>query len=1041
MIQEIKSYALVALVFAIVIGLFTLTFHLEGNITGFAVFNTSNQTEFEQGVFNRTFFNTTGNGFVMLNLTEGFTSGNYTSKVFDAGGLTNWTNISWVSNAIGELPSNRRNEITSKDWGDNGINMSGNVLLYHFNNASFLGEDNVRANDSSGQGNNGTVNGSARPNSTDYKLGTGSFTFTGAGDEFIHLGTIDLPGGIDGDSSFMRGYSAGTLSAWVNNVVNDGTWDMYITKPNQIEFGRSNSNQFFLALNDNFFYTGKTAPLGWHHVVGTFNGSNRTIYVDGVAENTSNWTVSLDVGFSLIGLGGRGGAHATTGNLDEVAIWNRSLSAAEIQNLYLRGATKLNISVRSCDDAVCSGESFTAVNSTSPQNISVSTNRYFQYMFNFTTENVNYTPELYNVTMETTDSFAPLISNENITDNNLTSGETGLINATVTDAEVDTVLVTINNTDGTLTNTTLSNIAGTNFYNDSVEVGKAGTWYLKVFANDTEGNLNNSRNFLSFTVSKPAATPQNEVFPDQSLSLDLVSVVAELNATDVLRGVNTTLNVENNFSFFEHTNQTQEMNNFTAGQVKNVTWFVSVPKLSGNYTFNISYYDMYGNNWNSSNFNITVNESDASTTTATFIDLINYVEVEGGDNYLAELTVLNEEGNAVPSDGTPVITLIDPLGDVNFGPSTSGVSNISIGRYNFTRAFASSSTGGQWIIVSNITRGGTTFIEREYFKVTSGPFDVRDINVLDNTVNDLAISVILENQGGATKDIYVEWNLTRVDNGELLDSGADTVAVDGSSTKTHSVNPTTSFVGQVKITFLGHFGTDFTEKAGANKLFVTEAPSGKKGIEGDDGGAGEVPRTLIPKEIPLPKIPIPESLGELSALIEEIRARIVVIKEHLAQSPLDMSEEMRRVSVIEVQLNEIEVLAIEKQFDPALRKLSVLTTALSLLEADLALKGLSLPAPPWAEKPAKAWVIPDIKGLLPPIWLVNIGLVIVIALGLLFWRTQELRAQLNTTKRELRRKGDAAYSIRELKRKAKSLDANKKKVNAELKRLQKILKK
>ena len=47
------------------------------------------------------------------------------------------------------------------------------------------------------------------------------------------------------------------------------------------------------------------------------------------------------------------------GLIDEVAVWNRSLSADEILDIYKRGALKLNISARSCNDAICDTETFT----------------------------------------------------------------------------------------------------------------------------------------------------------------------------------------------------------------------------------------------------------------------------------------------------------------------------------------------------------------------------------------------------------------------------------------------------------------------------------------------------------------------------------------------------------------------------------------------------------------------------------------------------------------------------------------------------------
>lgn len=51
-------------------------------------------------------------------------------------------------------------------------------------------------------------------------------------------------------------------------------------------------------------------------------------------------------------MGGFDSSQAFSGLIDELSIWNRTLSADEIKNLYKRGALRLNLSLRSCDDGV-----------------------------------------------------------------------------------------------------------------------------------------------------------------------------------------------------------------------------------------------------------------------------------------------------------------------------------------------------------------------------------------------------------------------------------------------------------------------------------------------------------------------------------------------------------------------------------------------------------------------------------------------------------------------------------------------------------------
>ena len=83
-----------------------------------------------------------------------------------------------------------------------------------------------------------------------------------------------------------------------------------------------------------------------------------------------------------------------SGYLDEVLVFNRSLSPQEVKNIYKRGVLRLNLSIRSCDDSDCDGESFSEVLNYNSSGIKLNEsitpmNGYFQYKFVFNTEDVN----------------------------------------------------------------------------------------------------------------------------------------------------------------------------------------------------------------------------------------------------------------------------------------------------------------------------------------------------------------------------------------------------------------------------------------------------------------------------------------------------------------------------------------------------------------------------------------------------------------------------------------------------------------------------
>ncbi|MBI3032055.1 hypothetical protein HYY69_01160 [Candidatus Woesearchaeota archaeon] len=396
----------------------------------------------------------------------------------------------------------------------------------------------------------------------------------------------------------------------------------------------------------------------------------------------------------------------------------------------------------------------------------------------------------------------------------------------VTNASVN---LTINYPNGTIfiSNTNLSN-DGNGDYSYSTNLGTVtGNYNLRI--NATQGNLNASaiESFSVISAYSSIFVSTSSVAKRQGDNATIRSYLKYQNTTAVTNA-NITYDIyyPNSTIWLNSSNATEEGNGFY------------------NFSFNIPSTAVLGDYKIVTTAIKNPTDTDVSTlsvlkkVSGTMIDITNYVEVEAGNNYVAEISVKDEEGNYVNADSTPKITLIDPLGDVSVGPTTSGVTTITTGRYNYTKATASSATGGQWQVLANVSRGGNYYENREYFKITSGPFDVRDISIIDTSVPTLSISVVLENTGGAIKDMYVEWNLTRTDTGALLDSGADTVAVAGSSAKTHTISPSTSYIGDVKITFLGWYGTDFTERAGAFKTFMTTSAPVGEGTPGGGAGGG-----------------------------------------------------------------------------------------------------------------------------------------------------------------------------------------------------------
>ena len=127
----------------------------------------------------------------------------------------------------------------------------------------------------------------------------------------------------------------------------------------------------------------------WQHLTLVTNGTSSIIYLNGnVIGSDNDANANIPSGNKNLMIGDYFNNQDTwwncNGSIDEVMIFNRTLSADEIKNLYIRGADRLNVSAQSCDDASCSGDDWTEVDSNSTFGRvfglgNLSNNRYFRY--------------------------------------------------------------------------------------------------------------------------------------------------------------------------------------------------------------------------------------------------------------------------------------------------------------------------------------------------------------------------------------------------------------------------------------------------------------------------------------------------------------------------------------------------------------------------------------------------------------------------------------------------------------------------------------
>jgi CubicO group peptidase (beta-lactamase class C family) len=138
-----------------------------------------------------------------------------------------------------------------------------------------------------------------------------------------------------------------TLEAWIrpNAIAATTNQDRIVSKQGAYEltistgdtgckFGTQGDVQFraTIAGVDARVCGGALTPGTWHHIAGTYNGSQFTLYLDGVQVATAARSGAIAVNTAPLTFGNRPTLdRPLNGGLDEVRIWSRALSLAELR--------------------------------------------------------------------------------------------------------------------------------------------------------------------------------------------------------------------------------------------------------------------------------------------------------------------------------------------------------------------------------------------------------------------------------------------------------------------------------------------------------------------------------------------------------------------------------------------------------------------------------------------------------------------------------------------------------------------------------------
>jgi hypothetical protein len=234
--------------------------------------------------------------------------------------------------------------------------------------------------DSSGNGNNGTVNGATL---TTDRFGNvnSAFNFDGV-DDWININ----------NSNSLNPTSQITISAWVNTlayniggasmVVNKG-WDQSPGHYDVLVFSSNKKSRFVIGSNL-FVESNSIINLNqWTFITVSISNLTMKIYINGILENTvvQNNNNSFGTNTDPLYIGKHDYNNAPyyfKGKIDDIGIWNRVLTQQEVTNLYLSStpviATASTISDVSCFGGMNGSATVVASQGTSPYTYSWNSN-------------------------------------------------------------------------------------------------------------------------------------------------------------------------------------------------------------------------------------------------------------------------------------------------------------------------------------------------------------------------------------------------------------------------------------------------------------------------------------------------------------------------------------------------------------------------------------------------------------------------------------------------------------------------------------------
>ena len=344
----------------------------------------------------------------------------------------------------------------TQGYNNNDTNSSFNNLVsyYHLDEASYNGTTR-EVIDATGRNNGTAQNASVRANTTAYGY-------------------------------YYRGANFDGKNTYINITITQGITSIALWQFNGTAPASSSSNGWiFVAYNGTTFFTNAVSGLSAQFPINV-TGTNVKIGI--------NYTGSTNSFFN--------------GTIDEVMIWNRSITLAEVQQLYIKGTNLWNYT------------SYQNLTGNNQFNIStLTTNLLPDFLLSVNSTNPFYSPNLGNgigINLTTTYTLNPVV---NITYPLNTTYNINVSNLNYTLTDPNNTVTCWYSTNGGTTNSTSTSVPnGANSFTNVISSQGSNTWI--VYCNDTNGKRNSSSVTFFMDTLHPNAnltSPLNGTYTNNSL--------------------------------------------------------------------------------------------------------------------------------------------------------------------------------------------------------------------------------------------------------------------------------------------------------------------------------------------------------------------------------------------------------------------------------------------------------------------------------------------------------------------------------------------